>query len=138
MKKTILKGRTVVAGVAEGEALVSNEAISFCGGVDPYTGNLTERRHQLRGKNLTGRVLVFPAGKGSSAWSQSAHASRIMGTNPKAMLIDEINPQTALGGLVMHIPVLTDLDQKPTEVIKTGDWVRVDADKGIVEITKKE
>lgn len=137
MRKLALKGRTVVAGVAEGEALVSTEAISFCGGVDPYTGNLTEKGHQLAGKNLTGKVLVFPAGKGSSAWSQSAHASRVMGTNPKAMVINEINPQTALGGLMMHIPVVTDLDQNPTEVIKTGDWVRVDADKGIVEVTEQ-
>ena len=135
MRKLVLKGRTVVAGIAEGEALVSTEAISFCGGVDPYTGNLTEKGHQLVGKNLTGKVLVFPAGKGSSAWSQSAHASRVMRTNPKAMIIGEINPQTALGGLMMHIPVVTDLDQNPTEVIKTGDWVRVDADKGIVEVT---
>jgi len=137
MRKLALKGRPVVAGVAEGEALVSTEAISFCGGVDPYTGNLTEKGHQLAGKNLTGKVLVFPAGKGSSAWSQSAHASRVMGTNPKAMVINEINPQTALGGLMMHIPVVTDLDQNPTEVIKTGDWVRVDADKGIVEVTEQ-
>jgi len=137
MRKLALKGRTVVAGVAEGEALVSTEAISFCGGVDPYTGNLTEKGHQLAGKNLTGKVLVFPAGKGSSAWSQSAHASRVMGTNPKAMVINEINPQTALGGLMMHIPVVTDLDQNPTEVIKTGDWVRVDADKGIVEVAEQ-
>jgi len=137
MRKLALKGRPVVAGVAEGEALVSTEAISFCGGVDPYTGNLTEKGHQLAGKNLTGKVLVFPAGKGSSAWSQSAHASRVMGTNPKAMVINEINPQTALGGLMMHIPVVTVLDQNPTEVIKTGDWVRVDADKGIVEVTEQ-
>jgi hypothetical protein len=137
MKKVILKCRKVVAGVAEGEALVSKQAISYCGGVDPYTGNLIEIGHPLRWKNLTGKILVFPAGKGSSAWSQSAHASRVMGTNPKAMIIGEINPQTALGGLMMHIPVVTDLDQNPTEVIKTGDWVRVDADKGIVEVTEQ-
>ena len=113
MRKLALKGRPVVAGVAEGEALVSTEAISFCGGVDPYTGNLTEKGHQLVGKNLTGKVLVFPAGKGSSAWSQSAHASRVMGTNPKAMVINEINPQTALGGLMMHIPVVTEKSLRP-------------------------
>jgi len=138
MKKTILKGRKVVAGVAEGEALVSTQSISCCGGIDPYTGNFIERGHQLKGENVTGKILVFPAAKGSSGWSQAAHASRIMGANPKAMIVSEINPQTASGGLVMHIPVVTDLDRNPLEVIKTGDWVRIDADKGVVEVTEKE
>jgi hypothetical protein len=29
------------------------------------------------------------------------------------------------------------LDKNPCEVIATGDWVKVDAEKGTVEITKK-
>lgn len=138
MKKTILKGRKAVAGVAEGEALVTTQAVSYCGGVDPFKGIVVEPGHELKGKKVTGKILVYPAGKGSSAWSQSAHASRVLGTNPGGMIITEINPQTALGGLMMHIPVMTDLDQDPTKVIKTGDWVRIDADRGIVEVTPKE
>jgi hypothetical protein len=35
------------------------------------------------------------------------------------------------------VPAVTDLDKDPTEVISTGDWVKVDADNGIVEVTKK-
>jgi len=49
----------------------------------------------------------------------------------------EINPQTALGTVVMHIPAVADLDKDPTEVVATGDWVKVDGDKGIVEVTKR-
>ena len=32
---------------------------------------------------------------------------------------------------------VTDIEQNPAEVINTGGWVRVDVDKGIIEVTKK-
>jgi hypothetical protein len=34
-------------------------------------------------------------------------------------------------------PAITALDQDPLSVIETGDWVRVDADRGVVEVTKR-
>ena len=54
------------------------------------------------------------------------------------MIIREISSLTGIGAVVMRVPTVTDLDQDPTEMIETGDWVKVDADKGIVEITKKK
>ena len=42
----------------------------------------------------------------------------------------------ALGAVVTRVPAVTDLDQDPLEVIETGDWVKVDGDKGIVEVIK--
>ena len=67
----------------------------------------------------------------------SAHVSRVAGTNPKAVIVKEINTQVALATVVMHIPGVTELDRDPTEVIATGDWVKIDADRGLVEVTKK-
>ena len=138
MKKIVLKGRKIAGGKAEGEALVSSQSISFCGGIDPYTGDFTERGHPLRNENVKGKILVFPMGRGSATFSIIAHASRIAGTNPKAIIVRELNPQVALATVVMHIPGMAYLDKDPTEVISTGDWVKVDADKGLVEITKKD
>jgi predicted aconitase with swiveling domain len=43
----------------------------------------------------------------------------------------------ALGAVVMRVPAITDLDQDPLKVIKTGDWVKVDADRGIVEVSQR-
>jgi hypothetical protein len=34
--------------------------------------------------------------------------------------------------VVTHAPALTDVDQDPLQVIATGDWIKVDADPGIV------
>jgi hypothetical protein len=59
------------------------------------------------------------------------------GLSPAAYVIKEINPQTALGSVVGRLPSVTDLDRDPTEIISSGDLVRVDADHGVVEVIKK-
>ena len=138
MTQIVLHGRKVVGGIAEGEALVTKQTISTWGGVDAIKGIITERRHELRGQSFKDKVLVFPAAKGSSGWSTVAQVIRMAGQSPKAMIIREISSLTGIGAVVMRAPTVTDLDQDPTEVIETGDWVKVDADQGIVEISKRE
>jgi predicted aconitase with swiveling domain len=137
MSQIVLNGRKVVGGVTEGEALVTKQAISTWGGVHAVQGIITERRHELKGRSFKDKILVFPAAKGSSGWSTVAQVIRMAGQSPKAMIIREISSLTGIGAVVMRVPTVTDLDQDPTEVIETGDWVRVDAEKGVVEITKK-
>ena len=80
----VIRGRKVVPGVAEGEALVTREPISGWGGVDPRNGTVIETRHELRGQSFAGKVLVFPGAKGSSGWSAQFHVARLMGTAPAA------------------------------------------------------
>jgi len=132
----LIRGRKVVPGVAEGEALVTNEPISGWGGVDPRTGTVVETRHELRGQSFAGKVLVFPGAKGSSGWSAQFHLARVMGTAPAAWLFNQMTTKVALGAVVMRVPSVTDLDQDPLTVIETGDWVVVDGDHGIVEVRK--
>ena len=133
----LLRGRKVVGGVAEGEALVTRETISGWGGVNPMQGTIIETRHELRGRSFKDRVLVFPGAKGSSGWSAVFHMTRLAGTAPRALLFNEMTTKIALGAVVMRVPALTDFDRDPLEVIETGDWVRVDADRSVVEIRKK-
>ncbi len=134
----VIHGRKVVPGVAEGEALVTHDRISGWGGVDPRTGTVVETRHELRGQSFAGKVLVFPGAKGSSGWSAQFHVARAMGTAPAAWLFNRMCTKVALGTVVSHSPAMTDFDQDPVELIRTGDWVRVDADAGTVTITRKE
>ena len=56
------RGRGLIAGRAEGEALVSLKAFTFAHGVDPATGKVTDVRSDIRGMNVRGRVLVNPVG----------------------------------------------------------------------------
>jgi len=133
----VLRGRKVVGGCAEGEALVTRETISGWGGIDPMTGTVIETHHELRGVSFKDKVLVFPGAKGSSGWSAAFHLARLAGCAPKAMVFNVMTTKIALGAVVMRAPAVTDFDQDPLTVIETGDWVKVDGDRGIIEIIKK-
>ena len=133
-----LRGRKVVGGYAEGEALVTRDTISGWGGINPMTGTVIETRHELRGQTFKDKILVFPGAKGSSGWSAAFHVTRITGTAPKALVFNEMTTKIALGAVVMRIPSVTDLDSDPLDVIETGDWVIVDGDAGTVEVEKRK
>jgi predicted aconitase with swiveling domain len=132
----ILRGRTVVGGCTEGEALVTRDTISGWGGVNPMSGTIIETRHELRGQSFKDKVLVFPGAKGSSGWSAVFHMTRLTGTAPKALLFKEMTTKIALGAVVMRVPAITDFDTDPLTVIESGDWVKVDADRALVEVIK--
>ena len=134
----VLHGRKVVGGSAQGEALVTRETISGWGGIDPNTGTIIERRHELRGQSFKGKILVFPGAKGSSGWSAFFHAARLAGAAPKGMIFKKMSTKVALGAVVTHAPAVTDLNQDPLTVIETGDWVEIDGDRGIVRVTKRQ
>ncbi|MGQ2985828.1 aconitase X swivel domain-containing protein [Blastomonas fulva] len=130
----ILFGRGVIGGVVEGEALVSAETISGWGGVDPMTGTIIETRHPLRGVSFAGKILVFPGAKGSSGWSVAFHTTRLAGVAPAGLVFNAMSTKVALGAMVMRVPAVTDLQRDPMDVITTGDWLRLDGDRGTVEI----
>ncbi|MDB5688587.1 MAG: hypothetical protein JWL91_463 [Sphingomonas bacterium] len=132
----VLTGRKVVGGVAEAEALMTRETISGWGGINAMTGTIIESRHELKGVSFAGKVLVFPGAKGSSGWSAMFHTARLAGKAPAAMLFNIMTTKAALGAVVMRIPTVTDFDRDPLDLIETGDRVRVDGDRGIVEIWK--
>jgi hypothetical protein len=136
MNKIVLRGRRVVGGRAEGEALVTRDAVPGWGGVNPLEGIITETGHELRGLSFKDKVLVCRGAKGSSGWSSMYHITRLAGTAPKAMIFNEMTTKVALGAVVMRVPSVTCLDQDPLEVIETGDWVIVDGDEGTVEVHK--
>ncbi|MGD6757144.1 aconitase X swivel domain-containing protein [Streptomyces sp. BH105] len=130
----VLRGRTVVPGVVEGEALVSLETISGWGGIDPARGVVIERRHALYGVSFAGKILVFPGAKGSSGWSGFFQATRLAGTAPLGMIYTTTTSKAALGAVVTRVPTVTDLDRDPLAVIRTGDRVRIDAEHGTVTV----
>jgi predicted aconitase with swiveling domain len=136
MKDIILKGHRVSKGKAKGEALVSHSPISFMGGVNPETGFVVERGHELEGQSVTDKVLVFPTGKGSTAGSYQVYELTICGKGPKAIINIRADSIVVVGAILGNIPMVDRLDRNPTEVISTGDIVEVDADQGVVWVTK--
>lgn len=131
-----LRGRKVVKGKAAGYAVVSTEPISFNGGVDPATGIVTEEEHPIKGVSVAGKVFVFPTGKGSTGGSNRIHDMADRKTAPIAFVQIRAEPITTIGAIMAGIPVVDRLDQDPTRVIETGDYVEVDADNGMVRVVK--
>ncbi|WP_375001079.1 aconitase X swivel domain-containing protein [Aeromicrobium sp. CTD01-1L150] len=132
-----LRGRPIVPGVATARALVSPETISGWGGIDPTTGTIIERRHPLAGVCFADTVLVFPGAKGSSGWSGFFQSTRLLGTAPAAMLFTTVTTKAVLGAVVTRVPTISELDHDPVSVIRTGDLVEVDADRGIARILER-
>ena len=132
----VIRGRKVVGGVTEGEALVTRQTISGWGGVNPMKGEIIETHHELRGQSFAGKILIFPGAKGSSGWSAMFHTTRLTGQAPIGMLYNITTTKAALGAVVMRVPRMTDLDSDPLDAIETGDWVRIDADNEMVSVWK--
>jgi len=134
----ILKGHTVNPGVGEGEAIVSRIPFSFLGELDPITGKVASPSHDLAGQSLAGKVFVCPTGKGSSGGPTIAWLAKKAENTPVAMICIDAEPIIALGAITADIPMVDKLDKNPLEVIETGDYVRVDATEGIVEVIPKK
>ena len=128
--KVELKGRVIKSGTAEGIALVSPEPIGFLGGVDPETGIVVEPGHLLEGQCVTGRVLVFPTGKGSTVGSYTLYRMARSGTAPAAIVNAESEAIVAVGAIIGDIPMV---DQVDIAQIRTGDRVRLVGDRVVVE-----
>ncbi|HTX44599.1 MAG TPA: DUF126 domain-containing protein [Methanocella sp.] len=131
----LLKGRTVSRGKATGPALVSKDPVSFLGGVDPKTGTVIEKGHALYGKNIKGRVLIFPNGKGSTVGSYVIYQLKKNGVAPAAIVNIKSEPIVAVGAIISDIPMVDRLDKDPLEAIGDGQAVTVDGTAGTVEIS---
>jgi len=125
-----LRGRVIKSGTAEGIALVSPEPIGFLGGVDPETGIVVEPGHPLEAQCVTGRVLVFPTGKGSTVGSYTLYRMARSGTAPAAIVNAESEAIVAVGAIISDIPMV---DQVDIAQIRTGDRVRVDGGQVVVQ-----
>jgi len=125
-----LRGRVIKSGAAEGIALVSSEPIGFLGGVDPDTGIVVEPGHPLQGQCVAGRVLVFPTGKGSTVGSYTLYRMARSGAAPAAIVNAESEAIVAVGAIIGGIPMV---DQIDIARIKTGDRLRIDGDRIVVE-----
>jgi predicted aconitase with swiveling domain len=126
-----MKGRMISPGKAEGGAIVTSEPIGFYGGIDIKTGVVIEKGHPLEGQKVTGKILVFPCGKGSTVGSYVVYGLKKNGVAPAGIINKETETIVATGVILAGIPCV---DKIEIEKIKNGDTVILDADKGLVNI----
>ncbi|HLN44209.1 MAG TPA: DUF126 domain-containing protein [Candidatus Sulfotelmatobacter sp.] len=118
-----LKGRIIYKGKGEGEALKTTQPISFYGGVDPNTGEVIEKGHELQGKSVKDRVLVFPNGKGSTVGSYTLYRMKKNNTAPTAIINKDCETIIAVGAIISEIPCVDHID---IGKIQTGNRIRVE------------
>jgi uncharacterized protein len=126
----MLTGRVIKYGKVEGEALVSDQPIGFLGGVDPDTGVFIEKGHQLEGKSVKGKILVFPSGKGSTVGSYTLYRMKKNGVAPLAIINEECETIVAVGAIISDIPCV---DKIRIKEIRNGCLVRIEGEKVFVD-----
>ena len=131
--EAVLKGRAAFGGKAEGYALVCPDSITGWGGINDE-GVITEPHHIHLGESIKDRVVLLPGGKGSCGWSCHYTALKVLGNAPAAWVFTHTDSRTGVAVVTMEIPAVCDFDKDPFEVIRDGDWLKVDGDKGIVEV----
>ncbi|RNC28501.1 MAG: hypothetical protein AWM53_01481 [Candidatus Dichloromethanomonas elyunquensis] len=136
--QNVFKCHKISKGVASGEALVSQDDMNFYM-VEPSTGIVVDRGNSIEGRNITGTVLIFRGGKGSSVvMADGLYQLTMTKRAPRAMIIK--NPETVLvaSAIVMKIPLVDRVDPKFYDTVQDGDLVEVDANQGIITVTRKQ
>jgi predicted aconitase with swiveling domain len=127
-----IKARSISRGKASGDALISEEPIGFLGGVDPGTGDVIEKGHPLEGRNVSGKVLVFPNGKGSTVGSYVMLQLAKNGKAPAAIINVSAEPIIAVGAIISGIPMVDRPEADVLNILKENQEVEVDGDRGLI------
>lgn len=132
-----MQGKVVIPGQARGMALVSDEPLSFWGGYDWQTGEITDRRHPLSGQIAAGRVLCLPFTRGSSTTTAVLLEAIRNGTAPVAILTTASDFFFALASVVADelytrpVPLIA-LEHENFAQLRTGDEVSVKMDGSVL------
>jgi predicted aconitase with swiveling domain len=133
-----LIGQAIIPGTAEGQALVSQEPLSFWGGYDYHTGTIIDKRHPLAGAHATGCMLALPFTRGSSTTTAVLLEAIRAGTAPAAIISNAPDSFFTLASIVADemygqpLPLIV-LAPKDFNTLQTGQRLRLHAD-GRLEI----
>ncbi len=130
----IIKCRKISKGHAKGEVITTKESLSFLGGVDPKTGVVVDVSHELHGKNISGKILVMPSGKGSTVGSYVLYQMTKNKKAPKAIISIKAEPIIATGAIMAGIPLVDHPEADILNILKEKDVVEVNADRGFIKL----
>ena len=143
MREIVIKCVPVSQGISQGDALVTKQPICLYDSLDPKSGRIINRRHDLYGKNVSGKILIFPRGIGSSTSAATILEASRCNKVPKAIVNLETEPIIAVGAILSGkmygrtIPIVHRPERNPADLIKTYDLIRVDANHGLIELLRK-
>ncbi|MBW1699312.1 MAG: DUF126 domain-containing protein [Deltaproteobacteria bacterium] len=135
-----LNGRVVTRGRTRGEAVVTEQPFMFTHALDPSTGRVIDRKHELFGVELKSKIFIFPYPVGSTSAGMWLLEAIRVGNAPLALVLEKIDPVLATGAVLADImlgkpiPIVDKFNTSPVKVFQTGEIIQVDADKGEVSL----
>ena len=131
-----IKCRKISEGKVDGEVMVSKDSVCFYL-VEPETGVVVEKNHDIEGKSIAGKILVMPSGKGSSVVQADGLYKLAQNDKaPKAMIIEHADTVLVTGAIIMEIPMVHKVEDKFYKTVIDGDVVSLDADNGIIRLNE--
>lgn len=142
-EQKILKGMARSAGRAAGEALVSEQPISWAPFTIPNdTGVISIFGHKLTGQSVKDKIVIYPTVSGSTTGSIGLFFKvKESHVGPAAIICRQVHAIDVGGAIAAEIPAVDNLSEDPITAIRTGDWVEIQADEvgkeATITITRK-
>jgi predicted aconitase with swiveling domain len=133
-----LRCHSGIGPVVEGIALVAQDNFSARYDLDRKKGIFSRESHALAGQSYNGRILVLNDAKGGVATAWMLHEMKSRGIVPLALVFNRVNPILAQGAAFGNVTMVDRFERDVTQMIRTGDRLRIDPSVGIVEIIARE
>ncbi len=137
MSDATIRVQRAYGPVVEGEALVSTEGFSPRYDLDRWSGLITKPGHALEGESIVDKICFFPTAKGGVAAGWAYYDLKCKGLAPKALVFGVTNPVMVQGAIFADIVITEGWVPEPASVVRTGDWVRVDAGRRVIEVVSR-
>src|ERR1700730_2809066 len=121
-----------------GTALVAKDTFSARYDLDRKGGTFSRPSHALAGQSYAGKILVLDTAKGGVATAWMLHEMQSRGIVPLALVFNRVNPILAQGARFGRVPMVDRFDGDVTDLIHTGNRLRIDAAAGVVEILDRD
>jgi len=129
-----IDARSISKGTGKGPALITREPLSFLGGIDPKTGEIIEEGHPLKGEKVSGKMLIFPHGKGSTVGSYVMLGLSKNNKAPAGIINAEAEPIIIVGAIIAGIPMVDKPAKDIFKLVKNGDILEIDGTKGKIRL----
>lgn len=127
--------KILVPGKTRGVVLKSDKPINFLGSVDKKTGIITGSNHDLFERCISGSILVFPSGVGSSVGAYTIYSIKSSGTAPLAMICTKADLTVATGCALADIPLFL-ISEVMFDSLRSGDEIAIDTDNAVSPFVK--
>ena len=111
----ILSGRSIVSGKVEAKVVKFDKPLVILGDID-------EKNGKILGRNIRGKIVVFPKGVGSTVGSYTIYGLKYYGNEPAGFVLQEAETIVAAGVIMADIPTVDLID---INKIKDGMKIRI-------------